>query len=370
MQQTLGNVFMSAQKKDLNGFLGQAAERYIQHSPDLADGWKPVWDLLAKRPAGFSSTQMKWLGPGGFLDNGRYLIMLREVNRGDGTPPSKIVDIMKFDKAGKYAEHWDIRQALAKTNVSGESETGAAEKYIKTPVNYSAEIEESNKQIVASFLELGFNQNRMDEALSKYVSESYIQHSPQVAQGRAGIKAMVDAGKTPPLKHDIQLIAAQNDIVVVFSRVTVKDKQLAVVEIQLVRDGKLVEHWDVIQNVPSAESMPHTNGMFLRPTSIDTEATAVAIELISYKPAKGTSVADALALDLRVKQEYVVQQPGYLSRHTGVTEDGTIFIQVMWDSIKSVEASKAKGMKNDLMGSYMSVMDPASIKFHNIAIKQ
>lgn len=370
MQQTLGNVFKAAQQNDLNGFLAQAAERYIQHSPDLPDGWKPVWDLLAKRPAGFSSKQMKWLGPDGFLDNGRYLLMLREVNRGDGTPPSKIVDIMKFDNAGKYTEHWDIRQALSTTNESTASETDAAEEYLKTPVSYSAEIEESNKQIVASFLELGFNQERLNEAIDKYLSKSFIQHSPHVAPGLAGMKAIADAGTMPPLKHDIQLIVAQNDIVVVFSRVTAKNKQLAVVDIHRVRDGKLVEHWDVIQNVPSAESMPHTNGMFLRPTSIESGATAGAIELISYKVAKGTSITDAMALDRRVKQEYVVKQPGYISRHTGVTEGGTIYVQVMWDSIKSVEASQQKGMTSDLMGSYMRVMDPSSIKFQNITINQ
>lgn len=370
MQQTLGSVFMSAQKQDFAGFLSAAAERYIQHSPDLPDGWKPVWDLLAKRPEGFSSTQMKWLGPGGFLDNGQYMIMLREVNRGDGTPPSKIVDIMRFDRAGKYAEHWDIRQGLAERTASGRSETEAAEEFLNNPVNYPPEIEEANKRTVASFLDLAFNQQKVGEALDTYVSANYVQHSPAFADGTQAIRALADAGKMPSLKHDIQLIAAQNDLVVVFSKVTNNSNTLAMVDIHRVRNGKLVEHWDVIQLVPSPAEMPHTNGMFMRSAADLSGSEVGAIELISYKPKQGVSVEQALALDRRIKLEFVVKQPGYLGRHTGVTQNGTIYIQVLWDSIKSVEASQAKGMQNELMGSYMQLMDQATISFANISVKQ
>ncbi len=73
---TLNSAFKSAAEQDFKGFLAVAAEPYIQHSPDLPDGWKPVWNLLADRPAGFSSERMMWLGPKGYLDNGSYLVML------------------------------------------------------------------------------------------------------------------------------------------------------------------------------------------------------------------------------------------------------------------------------------------------------
>lgn len=371
MQGTLGNVFKSAKQNDLEGFLSTAAERYIQHSPDLPDGWKPVWDLLNNRPAGFSSKQMKWLGAGGFLDNGQYLIMFREVNRGDGTPPSKIVDIMRFADDGKYAEHWDIRQGLAGKTASGRSETAAAEEFVNNPVNYSVEVEEANKKTVATFLELAFNQRNLEEALRKYVSKDYVQHSPMIQDGAAAIKAMADAGKMPRLNYDVQLIAAQNDLVVVFAKVVANGRPVAVVDIHRVRDGKLVEHWDVLQPVPTAAEMPHTNGMFMRAAATTGDETvAGGIELISYKPKKGVALRDALALDLRVKNEYVVKQPGFISRHTGVAKDGTVFVQVLWDSIASIEASQAKGMKDELMGEYMQVMDQPSIQFHNIDIKQ
>ena len=264
-RQVLVDGFKAAKQKDFAGFMAVAAPRYIQHSPDLADGWKPVWDLLAKRPAGFSSRATDWMGPKGMLDNGHYLVMLREVNRGDGTPPSKIVDIMLFDDNGKYAEHWDIRQALSDKTASGRSETEPADVFAKDPVSYSEEIEKENVKTAAAFLQLAFNDGKLGEALDRYVAKDYVQHNPLIADGTAPVKAIFEAGGIPPLKYDIELILAQNDIVVVFSKVEAMGKQSAVVDILRIRDGVLVEHWDVVQEVPSAEEMPHTNGMFSVP---------------------------------------------------------------------------------------------------------
>jgi predicted SnoaL-like aldol condensation-catalyzing enzyme len=262
MRAALAEVFKAGKAKDFDAFMAVAADPYIQHSPDLPDGWKPVWDLLAKRPAGFSSKPMKWLGPGGFVDNGNMLVMFREVNRGDGTPRSKIVDVMRFDDEGKYAEHWDIRQAISEKTVSGHSETETAKTYTEKPVKYSEEIEEANKKTVASFLHLAFNQNKLEEALDRYVIDTYIQHNPMIADGTEAVKEVFAAGKIPKLSYEIQTLVAQNDIVVAFSKVTSSAGVAAVVDILRVRDGKLVEHWDVVQPVPPDDKMPHKNGMF------------------------------------------------------------------------------------------------------------
>ena len=46
---TLKKAFAGAAKGDFDTFMSAAADPYIQHSPDLPDGWKPVWDLLQNR---------------------------------------------------------------------------------------------------------------------------------------------------------------------------------------------------------------------------------------------------------------------------------------------------------------------------------
>ena len=256
----LGAMFKASDDKDEKAFMATAADPYIQHSPDLADGMKPVWDLLTNRPEGFSSKQVTWLGEKGFLDNGDYLVMLREVNRADGTPPSKIFDLMYFDENGKYAEHWDMRQPLSKQTVSGRSETAAAKEFTDNPVSYDLATEEANRRLVASFLNLAFNGNQLETALNLYVNPTYVQHNPMIADGIQPVIDIFNAGKIPSLCYDIKYILAQNDLVWVYSKVTNPQGVSGVVDLIRVRDGEMVEHWDVVTPVP--ESMPHDNGLF------------------------------------------------------------------------------------------------------------
>lgn len=259
---TLAEMFKAAATNDYSAFMAIAADPYIQHSPDLADGWEPVWDLLMNRPAGFSTRQMQWLGKDGFLDNGDFLVMFREVDRGDGTGPSKIVDLLRFDENGKYAEHWDIRQPLSNETASGRNETDAASVFINNPVTYSEQIEEANKQVAATFLNLAFNEGNLNVALEEYVDENYIQHNPFIADGIEPVRQAFESGNIPTLCYDIQHIFAQNDLVVVHSKVTSTDGDSAVVDLLRIRDGKLVEHWYVVQPVPPDNEMPHSNDMF------------------------------------------------------------------------------------------------------------
>jgi len=255
---TLKKGLGAAAKGELETFMSIAADPYIQHSPDLPDGWKPVWDLTTNRPDNFSSRQIHWLGPKGFLDNGNYLVMFREVDHGDG--PSKKFDLMYFDDDDLYAEHWDIAQPLSATTASGRSETAAAEQFTDNPVQYEQETEEANRRIVASFLNLAFNSGKLNTALDVYVDKNYIQHNPLIADGTQPVIDAFKAGKIPSLCYDIQIILAQNDLVWVFSKVTSSVDISAVVDVLRVREGKLVEHWDVVQSVP--DKMPHNNGMF------------------------------------------------------------------------------------------------------------
>lgn len=259
---TLGKAFKAAKDKDYDAFMATAADPYIQHGPKFADGWEPVWDLLSNRSPGFSSEQMMWLGPEGFLDNGEYLVMLRETDHGDGTPKGKIFDLMRYDSDGLYAEHWDMRQDLSETTASGRSETAAAEEFTSAPVEYSIETEEANKRLVASFLNLGFNGGELEIALNLYVSPTYVQHNPLILDGTKPVIDAFSSGKIPSLCYDIKFILAQNDLVFVYSRVTSEEGVSAVVDLIRVRDNKLVEHWDVVQQVPAEVEMHNTNGMF------------------------------------------------------------------------------------------------------------
>jgi len=238
--------------------MAAAADPYIQHSPDLADGWKPVWDLLQNRPEGFSSKQIEWLGVQGFLDNGNYLVMFREVDHGDG--PSKKFDLLYFDEDGLYAEHWDMAEAMADKTASGHSETAAATRFTDNPVEYNLATEEANRRMIASMINLAWNGEQVALALKLYADQDYVQHNPYISDGVKALTDRANAGKLPQRCYDLKFVLAQNDLVWVYSEVTETDAVNAVVDLFRVRDGKMVEHWDVSQAVP--DDMPHDNGMF------------------------------------------------------------------------------------------------------------
>ncbi|QEY23750.1 nuclear transport factor 2 family protein [Neisseria animalis] len=114
---------------------------------------------------------------------------------------------------------------------------------------------ERNKANVLAFYEMAFNQHKVKEATEQYVGAEYLQHNPDVADGgRAFIDAFAPFLKEHPASHaEIKRVAADGDLVWlhVHSKMDKNDRGEAVVDIfRLDENGKIVEHWDVIQAVP------------------------------------------------------------------------------------------------------------------------
>ena len=131
------------------------------------------------------------------------------------------------------------------------------------PLAFAADTPARNKENVAAFYELAFNQHKLEEAVAKYVAEPYIQHNPGVADGgKAFIDAFAPFLKEHPQSHaDIKRVVAEGDLVVVHvhSQTAPDDRGEAVIDIfRLDENGKIVEHWDVAQPVPEKTVSGHT----------------------------------------------------------------------------------------------------------------
>ncbi|MDK4688463.1 nuclear transport factor 2 family protein [Kingella negevensis] len=115
------------------------------------------------------------------------------------------------------------------------------------------------------FYELAFNKHKLNEAVSKYVGKTYLQHNPTVADGG---QAFIDAfapflKENPQSRAEVKRVIAEGDLVMlhVFSQVNPQDKGEAVVDIfRFDKNGKIVAHWDVIQTMP--DSTVSGRGMF------------------------------------------------------------------------------------------------------------
>ena len=122
--------------------------------------------------------------------------------------------------------------------------------------------EARNKANALAFYDLAFNQHKLQEAVSKYVGKTYIQHNPTVADGG---QAFIDAfapflKENPGSRAEVKRIAAEGDLVFmhVFSQTSAQDRGEAVVDIfRFDHNGKIVEHWDVIQAVPEKNASGH-----------------------------------------------------------------------------------------------------------------
>ena len=123
---------------------------------------------------------------------------------------------------------------------------------------------EANKTVVREFYDLAFNKQKPDEAVAKYVGRTYRQHNPSAGDGTAPFVEFVRgfARAFPSLRFEFKRLVAEGDLVVVHSHLARQpgDRGMAVMDIFRLENGKVVEHWDVLQDVP--ESPANQNTMF------------------------------------------------------------------------------------------------------------
>ena len=123
--------------------------------------------------------------------------------------------------------------------------------------------EELNKAAVLAFYDTAFTKKDVD-ALAVFMGPQYIQHNPRVPNGLEALKGFIGyLKKTSPLhKSEIKRVIVQGDLVVLHVHSVPEPGALgsAIVDIFRLENGKIVEHWDVMQPVP--EKSANDNTMF------------------------------------------------------------------------------------------------------------
>jgi predicted SnoaL-like aldol condensation-catalyzing enzyme len=122
---------------------------------------------------------------------------------------------------------------------------------------------EANKKTVLEFYDAGLNRKDFDAA-AKFFGPRYIQHNPMAPDGPEGFKGLVNflREKFPDSHSEIKRSFAEGDYVILHVH-SVREKGSrgrAIVDIFRLEDGKIVEHWDVVQEIP--EKAANGNSMF------------------------------------------------------------------------------------------------------------
>jgi predicted SnoaL-like aldol condensation-catalyzing enzyme len=123
-------------------------------------------------------------------------------------------------------------------------------------------IEEKNKELVLKVFDALFNK-RDYAAAERFWSPNYIQHSAHIPAGRDGLLGLI-RNLPPTLKYEPGVIVADGDYVIIhgrFSGIGLPANWI-VADVVRLKDGILVEHWDVIQDESTKEQSKSGNPMF------------------------------------------------------------------------------------------------------------
>ena len=123
---------------------------------------------------------------------------------------------------------------------------------------------DDNRAQFERFIDLFYRQGAIREAFETCVAENYIQHNPQAGDGRDGAIAFLEGmlATMPGASIDVKRVLVDGDLCAVHSNFKPSPEEPGFAEIDIFRieNGKIAEHWDVMQPVP-AEST-NSNGMF------------------------------------------------------------------------------------------------------------
>jgi predicted SnoaL-like aldol condensation-catalyzing enzyme len=226
-----------------------SAEKYVQHNPQLPNGRDALTGFLpVLKQQGTTVKTVRVLHDGDLVVAHTEYFLFGKKQIG--------FDIFRFEN-DKIVEHWDILQDFSEKTASGRSQTDGPTEV--TDLEKTA----ANKALVTAFADDvlgGKNPGKVVEYISL---ENYHQHNPAVGDGLAALgqalEGMAKAG-TPMKYTKTYKVIAEGNFVFTHSEGEFLGKHVAFADLFRVENGKIVEHWDAVQEVPA--TTVSGNGMF------------------------------------------------------------------------------------------------------------
>ena len=254
-KEIVGTFLGAVSQGDVDTIRELANPDYIQHNPFIPTGLEPFIELLpVLAEAGTTAENVRMFQDGDFV----FMHNIWRNAEPFGAPEMVAFDIIRVDENGRVAEHWDALQPLVSETVSGRTQTDGPTE--ATDLDQT----EANKSLAVALVQdvlMGRDPARITEYIS---AESYAQHNPMIADGLEGIIEAVETLTSQGNMFqytEIHAVLGEGNFVLTVSEGQWNGTTNAFYDLFRMEDGMIVEHWDVIQPVPT-EGLANDNGMF------------------------------------------------------------------------------------------------------------
>lgn len=231
-------------------------ENYIQHNLAYGtgrDAFVGSVQYLASAPVKTTVRNIR-----AFEDGDK--VFLQTVYNFAGAGEQVAFDIFRFDAEGRIAEHWDnLTPLAAEPNPSG-----------RTQIDGPAEASEggkteANRALVEAFL-VDVMQGKHPEKTPEYFAgDAYLQHNTGIADGLSGLGAALEALGQQGIQmiyDSTHMVLADGNMVLGVSEGAFGGTPTSYYDLWRVEDGKIAEHWDVMETIAAPDTWANDNGKF------------------------------------------------------------------------------------------------------------
>ena len=236
-------------KKEPVGYIN--SNQYTQHNLAVADGLAGFGAVLQQLPP--NSAKVNTVRA---FQDGDFVFTHTDYNF---FGPKIGFDVFRFED-GKIVEHWDNLQAKPNTpNPSGHTMLDGSTQIVDLDKT------EANKTLVSQFVNDILVNGKMDKIGNYITADHYTQHNPQIADGLSGLgkalEYMASQGVSMTFSK-VHKVLGEGNFVLTISEGTFAGNHTSFYDLFRVEQGKIVEHWDVIETIPAKEEWKNNNGKF------------------------------------------------------------------------------------------------------------
>ena len=230
-------------------------EDYIQHNLAYGTGREAFIDSVEYLASAEVKTTVDNVR---VFEDGDY-VFLQTVYNFAGAGEQVAFDIFRFED-GLIAEHWDNLATLAaEANPSGHTQIDGT-----TEITDLDKTEE-NKELVNNFLYDVMQGNNLDKMPEYFDGDTYIQHNIAIADGVSGLTdalgALAEAG-IDMIYDETHMVLAEGNYVLAVSEGTYGGEATSYYDLWRVENGKITEHWDVMETIAPEDTWANKNGKF------------------------------------------------------------------------------------------------------------